>query len=43
MTSEDAKLIAEYIEYIKYLESWDGKLPGTVVGDDAGIIVSPNN
>ena len=43
MTSADAKLIAEYIEYIKYLESWDGKLPDTVVGDDTGIIINPNN
>jgi regulator of protease activity HflC (stomatin/prohibitin superfamily) len=42
MTSADAKLIAEYIEYIKYLESWDGKLPETVVGDDTGIIINPN-
>ncbi len=43
LTSEDAKLIAEYIEYIKYLESWDGKLPETIVGNDTGIIISPNN
>lgn len=43
LTLEEATLIKEYIEYIKYLESWDGKLPGTVVGNDAGIIISPNN
>lgn len=30
---DEAQSIADYIEYIKYLESWDGKLPDTVVGD----------
>jgi regulator of protease activity HflC (stomatin/prohibitin superfamily) len=39
----DAKLIAAYIEYIKYLESWNGELPDTVVGDSSGIIISPKN
>ena len=43
LTLEEAKLIKEYIEYIKYLDSWDGKLPDTVVGDDTGIIINPNN
>ena len=41
MSSDDAKLIAAYIEYIKYLESWNGELPDTVVGDSSGIIISP--
>lgn len=36
----DAKLIADYIEYIKYLETWDGKLP-EVITDGSGIIINP--
>jgi regulator of protease activity HflC (stomatin/prohibitin superfamily) len=43
MSSDDAKLIAAYIEYIKYLESWNGELPDTVVGDSSGIIIGPKN
>lgn len=40
LTLEEAKLIKEYIEYIKYLENWDGKLP-EVVTDGSGIIIQP--
>lgn len=40
LTLEEAKLIKEYIEYIKYLESWDGKLP-EVVTDGSGLIIQP--
>lgn len=40
LTLEEAKLIKEYIEYIKYLETWDGKLP-EVVTDGSGIIIQP--
>ncbi len=38
----EATLIKEYIEYIKYMETWDGVLPDTVVGDNAGIILPAN-
>ena len=41
LSTDEAKLIKEYIEYIKYLESWDGELPDTVVGNTDGIIVNP--
>lgn len=37
---EEATLIKEYIEYIKYLETWDGKLP-EVVTDGSGLIIQP--
>lgn len=30
---DDVKLIKSYIEYIAYLNAWDGKLPEVVVGD----------
>lgn len=40
ITVEEAKLIKDYIEYIKYLEVWDGKLP-EVVTDGSGIIINP--
>ena len=38
----EAQSIADYIEYIKYMETWDGKLPDTVVGDNAGVILPTN-
>ena len=39
LTLEEAKLIKAYIEYIKYMEAWNGELPDTVVGEDASIIL----
>ena len=39
---DEAQSIADYIEYIKYLESWDGKLPDTLVGDKVGVILPTN-
>ncbi len=38
----DTDLIKAYIEYIKYLESWDGKLPDTMVGDGVEVILPTN-
>ena len=43
LEAKDAALIAEYIEYIKYLESWDGKLPDTLVGDGVDVILPSKN
>ena len=40
LTLEEAQLIKDYIEYIKYLETWDGKLP-EVVADGSGLIIQP--
>jgi regulator of protease activity HflC (stomatin/prohibitin superfamily) len=42
LTLEEAELIKAYIEYIKYLESWNGELPDTVVGDNVGVILPTN-
>lgn len=39
----DTSIIAKYIEYIKYLESWDGKLPDTLVGDGVEVILPSKN
>lgn len=39
----DTSIIAEYIEYIKYLESWNGELPDTVVGDGVEVILPSKN
>ena len=39
ITTEQATLIKDYIEYVKYMETWNGVLPDTVVGDNAGIIL----
>lgn len=36
---KDAALISDYLKYLAYLESWDGKLPGVVTGDGASIII----
>ena len=42
LTVDEAKMIKSYIEYIKYLESWDGKLPDTLVGDGVQVILPSN-
>jgi regulator of protease activity HflC (stomatin/prohibitin superfamily) len=39
---EEAILIKEYIEYIKYMETWNGELPGTIAGANSGIILPAN-
>ena len=40
LSIQEATLIKGYIEYIKYLETWDGKLP-EVVTDGSDIIIQP--
>lgn len=43
-TKEDLdKLVISYLEYIAYLEQWNGVLPEVVAGDDAISIIIPNN
>lgn len=42
LSIEEAQLIKAYIEYIKYMETWNGVLPDTVVGDNAGVILPAN-
>ena len=36
-------LVEDYLQYLAYLEMWDGKLPEVVAGDDALSIIVPNN
>ena len=40
LTPEEKQLIADYLKYIEYLNTWDGKLP-EVVTDGSGIIINP--
>ena len=42
LSIEEATLIKSYIEYIKYMGTWNGELPDAVVGDNAGIILPAN-
>ena len=36
-------LVEDYLQYLAYLEKWDGNLPDVVAGDDAISIIVPNN
>ncbi len=40
---EEIKLISEYLKYVTYLESWDGKLPTTFVTDGSAQVIIPAN
>lgn len=40
LTNEEAKLIADYLKYMEYLATWDGKLPD-VVADGSAVVVTP--
>ena len=43
-TMEDLdKIIIEYLEYLAYLESWDGELPDVISGSESLDIIVPNN
>ena len=43
-TMEDLnKLVIDYIEYLAYLEKWNGELPDVVAGDDSLSIIVPSN
>ncbi len=39
--ADKAKLMTQYLEYIVYLETWDGELPETLVTDDSATIMVP--
>ena len=38
-TSEEIKVISDYLKYIEYLSVWNGELPDVVTGNDATILV----
>ena len=43
-TKEDLnKMVISYLEYLAYLEKWNGELPEVVAGDDALSIIVPQN
>lgn len=44
-THNEIALITEYLQYIEYLNKWDGKLPSVMAGDSASIMlpVEPTN
>ena len=41
-SAEEIAIIATYLQYIEYLEKWDGKLPTVVTGDSASIMIPTN-
>lgn len=42
-TDKFKSLVEDYLQYLAYLEKWDGVLPEVVSGDDAISIIVPNN
>lgn len=38
-SSEEIRLITEYLQYIEYLSKWDGELPDVMAGDSASIMI----
>lgn len=40
LTDAEAQLIADYLKYMEYLATWDGKLPN-VVTDGSAVVVTP--
>lgn len=40
LTADESKLIADYLKYVEYLATWDGKLPD-VVADGSAVVVTP--
>lgn len=40
LTDAEAQLIADYLKYIEYLATWDGKLPN-VMTDGSAVVVTP--
>ena len=42
LTVEEANMIKSYVEYTKYLETWDGKLPDTLVSEGTQVLLPVN-
>ena len=38
-STEEIRLITDYLKYIEYLSKWDGKLPSVVTGDSATVMI----
>ncbi|MDE7296725.1 MAG: hypothetical protein K2N84_05610 [Clostridia bacterium] len=41
-TAEEIKLISDYLKYVEYLQTWDGKLPNVVVNDGNATLLLPS-
>lgn len=41
-TEEDLQIIIDFVQYLEYLEKWDGKLPSVVSGENGIEIIIPN-
>ena len=38
-TAEEIKLITDYLQYLEYLNKWNGELPSVVTGESASIFI----
>ena len=38
-SSDEIRLITEYLKYIEYLSKWNGELPNVMTGDSANILI----
>ena len=41
-TEEDLQIIIEFVQYLEYLEKWDGKLPSVISGSEGIEIIIPS-
>ena len=41
-TEEDLQIILDFVQYLEYLEKWDGKLPSVVTGNEGIEIIVPS-
>ena len=41
-TEEDLKVVLEFVQYLEYLEKWDGKLPTVIAGSEGVEIIIPS-
>ena len=41
-TEEDLQIILDFVQYLEYLEKWDGKLPSVVTGSEGVEIIIPS-
>ena len=42
-TKEDLQIILDFVQYLEYLEKWDGELPEVVTGSEGVEIIVPTN
>ena len=42
-TKEDLQILLDFVQYLEYLEKWDGKLPSVMTGKDNVDIIIPSN